>query len=184
MKVHFLHPLDDQQERVLTAALEAGVSWSSGEIKSELAGTEILVAGRPKSADLLRLPDLRMLIIPWTGLPEETKEVLENFPDLDVHNLHHNAAPTAEIAIGLLLAAAKQIIPFDRSLRKGNWLPRYENRDSILLSGKRALVIGSSSYRSVASILKHGLDQKPLGQPPIDNRTILHTNVRGSKYYH
>jgi transposase len=48
---------------------------------------------------------------------------------------------------------------------------------------KRALIIGSSSYRSVASILKHGLDQKPLDEPPNDKPAILHTNVRGSQYY-
>ena len=48
---------------------------------------------------------------------------------------------------------------------------------------KRALLIGSKSYRSVASILKHGLDQKPLNQPSKDNPAIMHTNVRGSRYY-
>jgi transposase len=48
---------------------------------------------------------------------------------------------------------------------------------------QRALVIGSSSYRSIASILKHGLDQKPLDQPPKDNPAIMHSNVRGSEYY-
>jgi len=48
---------------------------------------------------------------------------------------------------------------------------------------KRALVIGSTSYRSVASILKHGLDQKPLAESPKDNPAIRHINVRGSQYY-
>jgi len=48
---------------------------------------------------------------------------------------------------------------------------------------KRALMIGSSSYRSLASILKHGLDQKPLDEPLKDKPAILHTNVRGSQYY-
>jgi transposase len=49
---------------------------------------------------------------------------------------------------------------------------------------KRALMIGSFSYRSVASILKHGLDQKPLDPSLNDSRAILHSNVRGSQYYH
>jgi hypothetical protein len=44
-------------------------------------------------------------------------------------------------------------------------------------------VIGSTSYRSVASILKHGLDQQPLGESEKDHPTIMHTNVRGSHYY-
>lgn len=49
----------------------------------------------------------------------------------------------------------------------------------------RALTIGAKSYTSVASILKHGLDQKPLtavnagGEIAID-----HDNIRGARYYH
>jgi len=46
----------------------------------------------------------------------------------------------------------------------------------------RALVIGATSYRSVESILKNGLDSKPLPEkepsPP-----IRHQNIRGSQYY-
>ena len=48
---------------------------------------------------------------------------------------------------------------------------------------KRALIIGSSSYRSVASILKHGLDQKAVARTSNEKSAILHANVRGSKYY-
>ena len=48
---------------------------------------------------------------------------------------------------------------------------------------KRALMIGSTSYRSVASILKHGLDQRPLAEQVKDKPAILHNNVRGSQYY-
>jgi hypothetical protein len=48
---------------------------------------------------------------------------------------------------------------------------------------KRALIIGSSSYRSVASILKHGLDQKAVARTSNEKPAIRHANVRGSKYY-
>ena len=48
---------------------------------------------------------------------------------------------------------------------------------------KRALIIGSSSYRSVASILKHGLDQKAVARASNEKPAIRHANVRGSKYY-
>jgi transposase len=48
---------------------------------------------------------------------------------------------------------------------------------------KRALIIGSSSYRSVASILKHGLDQKTIAKSSNEKSAIVHANVRGSKYY-
>lgn len=48
----------------------------------------------------------------------------------------------------------------------------------------RARVIGAKSYRSVASILKHGLDKKTLPTATPETRVIEHANIRGSKYYH
>lgn len=47
----------------------------------------------------------------------------------------------------------------------------------------RALSIGATSYRSVESILKNGLDNKPLPEPPESAIPIQHQNIRGSKYY-
>ena len=50
---------------------------------------------------------------------------------------------------------------------------------------RRALHYGSFSYKSIASILKHGLDQQPLaGSTPATPETPTHENVRGSTYYH
>jgi len=50
---------------------------------------------------------------------------------------------------------------------------------------QRALAIHSASYRSVASILKQGLDQQPLQDDQTGQTELpLHTNVRGPGYYH
>ena len=43
---------------------------------------------------------------------------------------------------------------------------------------KRALNIGSKSYRSVASILKHSLPE-----PNIKDQPVTHRNIRGANYY-
>lgn len=48
----------------------------------------------------------------------------------------------------------------------------------------RALAIGSVSFRSVESILKNGLDTKPLPEHDACSRPITHDNIRGSQYYH
>jgi transposase len=49
----------------------------------------------------------------------------------------------------------------------------------------RALAVGTHSYKSVKSILKHGLDREPL--PESNQRpepvSIEHENIRGAKYY-
>jgi len=49
---------------------------------------------------------------------------------------------------------------------------------------RRALTIGAASYKSIESILKHGLDSEPLPEPAQTNLPLSHDNVRGPKYYH
>lgn len=39
---------------------------------------------------------------------------MEHAPTVKVCNLHHNSAATAEVAVALLLAAAKLVVPCDR----------------------------------------------------------------------
>jgi phosphoglycerate dehydrogenase-like enzyme len=107
-------------------------------------GTEfdLLVAGRPTEADLAASKSLRALIIPWAGLPEPTRMLLLKFPQIDVYNLHHNAAPTAELAVALMLAATKLLIPIDHSFRRHDWTPRYLERPLQLLEGRQAVILG------------------------------------------
>jgi transposase len=49
---------------------------------------------------------------------------------------------------------------------------------------RRALTIGGTTYKSVASILKYNLDQKPLPQQNSSQAPIDHKNIRGAHYYH
>ena len=48
----------------------------------------------------------------------------------------------------------------------------------------RALAIGGTSYKSVASILKHNLDQSALPDQSAGDPSIKHKNIRGARYYH
>jgi transposase len=66
-------------------------------------------------------------------------------------------------------------------------LSRRYSRDRLEQACARALAINSTSYQSITSILKQGLDQLPL--PLSEDETEMtelpsHTNVRGSHYYH
>lgn len=51
-------------------------------------------------------------------------------------------------------------------------------------ASRRALAIGACSYKSVESILKNGLDKKPLPATTVESPAIEHDNVRGPDYYH
>jgi phosphoglycerate dehydrogenase-like enzyme len=105
---------------------------------------DVLVDGTPDRARIEKSVGLRALVIPYAGVPRATRELLREFPAVAVHNLHHNAAPTAELAIALLLAAGKALVPLDRALRRHDWRPRYapERRDDFLCAGRTALVLG------------------------------------------
>ena len=49
---------------------------------------------------------------------------------------------------------------------------------------RRALALGTYAYKSVESILKNGLDKKPLPPPTPEAPIIEHLNLRGSDYFH
>lgn len=60
---------------------------------------------------------------------------------------------------------------------------RYGN-DRLEAACQRALTIGARSFRSLDSMLKHGLDQRPLSNTNTPSLPADHDNVRGADYYH
>lgn len=108
----------------------------------EVDDYDILVAGVPTTAQLDAGPRLRAVIVPFTGVPPQTLELLRRYPHIDLHNLHYNVVPTAEMALALLLAATKFIVPIDRELRAGDWRSRYNATPVSTFHGKTALILG------------------------------------------
>jgi phosphoglycerate dehydrogenase-like enzyme len=140
LHVHFDRPLTDDEATQLKPRLSPAVVVTEGG--DPPPQVELLVSGRP-TREQLAAPHLRALIIPWAGLPEETRDLMRDFPNMSVHNLHHNAAPVAELALMLLLAAAKFAVRYDRALRANDWRLRYERpAPTILLEGRTALILG------------------------------------------
>jgi phosphoglycerate dehydrogenase-like enzyme len=157
MHIHMLRAPEPQNLEILQADLDGTLKLTMGEIQPEHSGAKILVAGRPSREQIAAFPELQALIIPWTGIPPETLELVLDFPQLTLHNLHHNAASTAEMAVALLLAAAKRIIPFDQALRKNDWRLRYQSPETILVAGKRALILGYGEIGQRISTALEGL---------------------------
>ena len=104
--------------------------------------TEILIDGRPSVETLKSLPSLHSLIIPFAGLPEVTRNTLLNFPGIKVFNIHHNADSTAEMAIGLMISAAKHLEPFSRSMKEGRWVLQDTPLTHTSLKGKQVVILG------------------------------------------
>jgi len=152
LKVHLLEKCDPELMKPLGKYLKPDVSITCGETVPEPADYEILVSGVPDKESIEASPNLRHLIIPWAGLPRKTRELMRDYPDITIHNIHHNAVPVAEMAVTLMLAAAKDLIAIDGSFRKLDWSKRYDPPSLMLLTGKRALIVGYGSIgREIAS---------------------------------
>ncbi len=162
LNVHILDLPEDNSLPLLQGQLLPGVHVTVGELPPE-ADVHILVGGRPTREQFTASPHLRAVIIPWAGLPGSTRDLIAEFPHVSVHNLHHNAAPVAELTLSLLLAAARFIVPFDQALRRGDWRPRYNRPGpSVLLNGKTALVLGYGAIGQRVARLCHALDMRVL----------------------
>ncbi len=160
LNVHILQTFDSEFIDTLTNRLSPKVALSHGPTIPSPAEYHILVAGRFEKHDLTASPALQTVIIPWSGLPQAARLLLLEFPHLAVHNLHHNATPTAEMAITLMLTAAKGIIPIDRALRNNDWTPRYDSSRSGISGDRTALILGYGAIgRKIAAICK-GLGMK------------------------
>jgi len=142
LSVHLLRSGDETVLNQLRAKLHPDITLSTGSNLPVPAEYDILVAGRPAREHITASPNLHTLIIPWSGVPESTRQLMLEFPQIAVHNLHHNAQPVAELALALLLAAAKFLIPMDRALRSHDWTPRYEPSPALLLAGRKTLILG------------------------------------------
>jgi len=142
LKVHYFTDPNGDALEILHSKLESGIQLSTGKEIPPHAVYQVLINGTSERANLDASPDLDTLIIPYAGVPETTRNLLPDYPQIKVYNLHHNAAPTAEMAIALLMAAAKFLLPFDRTFREHDWRPSYQPDPSFLMEGKTALILG------------------------------------------
>ncbi|MEQ8767328.1 MAG: NAD(P)-dependent oxidoreductase [Planctomycetota bacterium] len=155
LSVHLPEPWEPDFLGELKRFLRPGIRLSSDPAQEDF---RILVAGRPEEDLLRRSPDLKALIVPFAGIPMETRERLRRArPDLPVHNLHHNAIPTAEFAIALLMTLAKRLVPADRDLRRGDWSCRYAPDPGLLLSERNATVLGFGAVGQRVARMTHAL---------------------------
>ena len=147
LRVHLFDAPDGEVARVqLLKDLDPNIALTSGkDAPPEPADYHVLVAGQPPQTFMTASPDLHTLVIPWAGMPDETAKMMVEFPHVAVYNLHHNTAATAEMVIALLLAATRKLIPFDRIFRTGDWSPRFQTNESMVLDGRTALILGYGS---------------------------------------
>ena len=146
IEIHWMVTFREPQYDGLRSLLADRFVLTMGEEIPEGARPHVLITGFPPRDHLERNDRLQAMIIPFAGVPGGTRRVLADFPDLPIHNIHHNAVAVAEMTMTLYLAASKRLLPIDNTMREGNWQPRY------LDEATRSV----SAYRSTALILGYG----------------------------
>ncbi len=171
LSVHVADELEPAVIEQLRHGLELNIRLSTGLGRPDQAAYHVLVAGRVTTEMITASANLHTVIIPWAGVPIKTRDLLLNYPQIAVHNLHHNAQPTAEMAIALMMASAKSIQPLDSKLRAGDWTPRYGKTENILLAGKTALILGAGSIGERVAVACKALGMATIGirkSPPTE----------------
>ena len=158
--VHIVHAPPDHALRTLRKGLDPAIELSIG-MDEVPPSASILVTGRPTREQIRTCTGLQALIIPFAGVPDVTRDlILGECPDLPVYNLHHNAAAAAELAVALLMAAAKRLLPVDRAFRQGDWRSRYEGATMTLLEGRTVLVLGLGAIGARVAKVCRGLGMR------------------------
>ncbi|MBN1953609.1 MAG: hydroxyacid dehydrogenase [Anaerolineae bacterium] len=162
LSVHLDRPYVPGVLEHLRSLLEPGIRLTVGPDLPAPARYHVLVAGRPSPEEIAASPNLCALIVPWAGIPPATRELLRGFPHIAVHNLHYNDVTTAEMAVTLMLAAAKRIVPIDRTFRQHDWTPRYQPNPSLALEGRTALILGYGAIGQRVARACRGLGMRVL----------------------
>lgn len=123
LRAYMPAPPEPHGVELLRGHLSRKFELHSGPDPPERADYQVLIAGRPSPEQLAASEELRALVIPWAGLPDEARGPLREHPELAIFNLHHNAGAVAELALTLLLAVSKRLLPLDRALRLGIGVP-------------------------------------------------------------
>ncbi len=171
---------DDAFLQHLREALDDGVTLRTDESLDAGADAEVLVRGVPTREQVDACPRLNRLLIPYAGLPESTRTLMSGYPKVAVHNLHHNAAPTAELAVTLLLAAAKDVVRLDTALRGGDWSARYAEPRAVTLAGRTAVILG---YGAIGRRVAHALKALGMRVKAVRRRTLEPEFDQGIELY-
>ncbi len=162
LKIHLLVDFDVDWIQLLKTELDSNIQLTYGKSNDAVYDSEIIISGLPKEEYFKRNKKIHTLVIPWAGLPKQTRELMLQFPEIKIYNIHHNAIPTAETAFSMMLTVAKDIISIDRNFRTFDWRPRYTDSNALTLSGKTVLILGYGAIGKLIGKYCAGIGMKIL----------------------
>ena len=153
-KVHHEAVLEMRRDHHVACAWEDGV----GTLDELVRDAEILVfrSGVQITAKLMAsAPNLRLLIRAGSGLDNLDLDYVQR-RGLELQRIPEpGARAVAELAIGLMVALARQVLPADMGLRKGRWLK--QEIEGYLLQNKTLGIVGSGNIGTTVGVLARAI---------------------------
>ena len=147
-------------ENILGDVAEVTISGASLDSILEVGRDFDIIASNRVPTEIIE-SSLRLKMIQTfaAGVENIDFSAIQKREDLIVCNSHINAAEVAEHAITLLFAVAKNIIPNDRELRKGDWKFAFGGPNpNIEIRNKTCLIIGLGNIGSEIARRLKGFD--------------------------
>ena len=156
MKILFLSKLstdwDDQLKKLRNEFPEAQFTFNDEPEKriNELNNSDAVIAGRLTAEEVESSPDLKAIIVPFTGLNNFPLDII-NERKIELYNTHANAPYVAEHALALALALLGKVVEFQSDLKKGKWNRTKESED--LWNSIRGKNIGILGYGHIGKYI-------------------------------
>ncbi len=114
-------------------------------IQKYLPEVEVVVGGIFNHEDLNRAEKLKLIQIPFAGVDKLDFSLYKDRSDIYVCNIHTNKTAVAEHAFALILALAKNVVSYDKDLRRGKWHGFSTKEPTVQLQGRNIGIIGLGS---------------------------------------
>jgi transposase len=115
-------------------------------------------------------------------MPTAHQRYAEWTPQRLIHWAAHSGPATAQVVETILASRPHPQQGFRSCLGIMRLGKRYGD-ERLEAACQRALTLGACSYKSLESILKNGLDRRPLPHKPEATAGLSHANIRGPQYY-
>jgi transposase len=116
-------------------------------------------------------------------MPKAHQRYLEWTPERLVRWAQQTGPATAQV-VATILASRPHPQQGFRSCLGIMRLGKTYGTERLEAACQRALILDACAYRSIESILKHGLDRHPLAPHRVSPPLPSHPNIRGPEYYH
>jgi len=115
--------------------------------------------------------------------PKEHQLHMEWTPARLIHWAEQEVGPQGVAAVRTILESKLHPEQGYRSCLGLMRLGRAYGHDRLEAACRRALALGTATYRSIASMLSNGVDRQPLEDDPPAPPPLQHPNIRGRDYY-